>query len=55
MHEELAVLLGDDARCVLATVLQEQQGVIDQLIDWRGTDHPDDSTHASTQSIKFHK
>mgnify|MGYP006269004527 CR=1 FL=1 len=52
VHEELAVLLGDDARRILPAVLQKQQSVINQLIDWRGTDHPDDSTHGSTQSVK---
>ena len=46
VHEEFAVKLGDDARSVLASMLQEQQGVINQLIDRRVADNASDSTHA---------
>jgi hypothetical protein len=35
VHEALGTLHGDDASRVLATVLQQQQSVIDQLVDWR--------------------
>jgi hypothetical protein len=45
VHEELAVLLRDDAGRVLAAVLQQQQGVVDQLVDGRVADNADDSTH----------
>jgi hypothetical protein len=47
VHEELAIQLRDDARSVLAPVLQQQQGVVDQLIDRRVADNADDSTHSS--------
>ena len=33
VHEVLVTLHGDDARSILATVLQQQQGVINQLVD----------------------
>jgi hypothetical protein len=45
VHEELAFLLGDDAGRVLAAVLQQQQRVVDQLVDWGVADNTDDSTH----------
>jgi hypothetical protein len=45
MHEELAFLLRDDSRRVLAAMLQQQQGVVDQLVDWGVADNADDSTH----------
>jgi hypothetical protein len=45
VHEELAVFLGHDASRILAAVLQEQQRVIDQLVDWGAADNADDSTH----------
>jgi hypothetical protein len=34
VHKELAVQLRGDAGRVLSPVLQEQQAVIDQLMDW---------------------
>ena len=46
VHEELAVLLGHDSGGVLPPMLQEQQGVINQLIDGRVTDKANDSTHS---------
>jgi hypothetical protein len=46
VHEELALLLRHDAGCVLAAMLQQQQGVIDQLVDWGVADNADDSAHA---------
>ena len=45
VHEELALLLGDDAGRILAPVLQQQQGVIDQLINRGVADNTNDSTH----------
>jgi hypothetical protein len=33
VHEKLAALLRDDARCVLPTVLQKQQAVVNQLVN----------------------
>ena len=47
VHEELALLLGDDARGILPPVLQQQQRVIDQLVHGRMTDNANDSTHRS--------
>jgi hypothetical protein len=45
VHEELALLLRDDASGVLAAVLQQQQGVVDQLVDGCVADNADDSAH----------
>ena len=45
VHEELALLLGHDAGRVLAPVLQQQQGVIDQLINRGVADNTNNSTH----------
>ena len=45
VHEELALLLGDDTRGILATVLQQQQRVINQLVHRCVADNADDSTH----------
>ena len=45
VHEEFALLLGHDPRCVLTTMLQQQQGVIYQLVDRCVTDNADYSTH----------
>ena len=54
VHKELALLLGDDARSILAAVLQEQQGVINELVHRCVADNADDSTHGfwSTRSGK---
>jgi hypothetical protein len=38
MHVERAPLARDDARGVLAAVLQQQQPVIEELIDGRASD-----------------
>ena len=46
VHEKLAALLGNDTCGILATMLQQQQRVINQLIDWRSTDNTNDSTHS---------
>ena len=46
VHEELAFLLRDDTRCILAAVLQQQQGVINQLIDWCMADNANYSAHS---------
>ena len=45
VHEKFSIELRDDARCILAAVLQQQQSVINQLVDCRGAHHADDSTH----------
>jgi hypothetical protein len=45
VHEALGALHRDDARGVLATVLQQQQSVIDQLVDRLFGDHADDAAH----------
>jgi hypothetical protein len=37
--------LGDDARGILATVLQQQESVVNQLIDWGVTDNTNYSAH----------
>ena len=48
VHEELALLLGDDAGRILAAVLQQQQGVIEQLIDRCRAGNAYDSTHTTS-------
>ena len=45
VHEKLAFLLRDDARGILTAVLQQQQGVINQLIDRCVADNTDYSAH----------
>jgi hypothetical protein len=45
VHEKFAVQLRDDACGILAAVLQQQQGVINQLIDRCAADNADNSTH----------
>ena len=45
VHEKLAPLLRDDARRILAAMLQQQQAVIDQLIDRGFADNADYSAH----------
>ena len=52
VHEELAFLLGHDAGCILPTVLQQQQSVINQLIHGCGADHTNDSTHSCVPSVR---
>src|SRR5256885_3778123 len=47
-----SLLLGHDACGILATVLQQQQGVIDQLIHGRGADYTNDSTHSCVPDRK---
>ena len=46
VHEKLVFLLRHDARCILAAVLQQQQSVINELVDWSVADNAYDSTHA---------
>ena len=46
VHEEFAPILGDDACGILTPVLQQQERVINQLIDGRGTDDTNNSTHS---------
>ena len=45
VHEKLALLLGHDAGRILAPVLQQQQGVIDQLVDRGVANNTNNSTH----------
>ena len=45
-QEQLAFVLGHDARGILAAVLQHGQRVIDLLVDRAETDDADDSAHA---------
>ena len=45
VHEELALLLRDDARGVLPAMLQQQQGVVNQLVDGCVADNADDAAH----------
>src|SRR5690606_9376929 len=45
VHAEKLIVRRGDAGSILATVLQEQQTVIDQLIDGGGRRNPHDSTH----------
>ncbi|MPN08604.1 hypothetical protein SDC9_155888 [bioreactor metagenome] len=52
VHEELAFLLGHDAGCILPTVLQQQQSVINQLIHGCGAHHTNDSTHSCVPSVR---
>ena len=59
VHEELAsVCIGacrHDTGCILTTVLQQQQRVIDQLVDWRLGNHSDDAAHGSPLQNKSQK
>jgi len=45
VHVELAPLLRDDARRILAAVLQQQQAVIDELVDGGFADDADYPAH----------
>jgi hypothetical protein len=45
LHVEGLVLAGDDARRVLAAVLQEQQAVIEQLVNGRASDNAQNAAH----------
>ena len=45
VHEALGALHGDDAGRILPTVLQQQQGVINQLVGGRLGDDADDAAH----------
>ena len=46
VHEKLAVFLGGDACRILPAVLQQQQGIVKQLVHMVGMHHGDNSTHA---------
>ncbi len=46
VHEELAILLRNNACSILPAMLKQQQGVVNQLIDRRMTHHAHDSTHS---------
>ena len=50
VHVEGVVLAGDDARRVLAAVLQEQQPVVEQLVDGRASDDSEDPAHGRLTS-----
>ena len=45
VHEAAVVLHRNDARCILAAMLQQQQRVVDELVDGRIGDHADDAAH----------
>src|SRR5262245_55516670 len=45
VHVESAAFGGDHARGVLATVLQNEEPVVEQLVDGRFSDDADDSAH----------
>ena len=45
VHEELALLLGHDASGILPPMLQQQQGVVDQLVDRGGVNNTNNSAH----------
>ena len=45
VHEKLAVLLRGNAGRILTPVLQEQQAVVDQLVNWGAADNANDSAH----------
>ncbi len=47
VHVDLAALQRDDARRILAAMLQQQQRVIDQLVDRALADDADDSAHVA--------
>ena len=52
VHEKLLLKLRDDARRVLPTVLQQQQGVVNELIHRCLTDHTHNDAHQNTQPSK---
>jgi hypothetical protein len=45
VHEKLTLLLRHNSRGILTPVLQQQQGVVYQLVDRCVTDNADYSTH----------
>ena len=51
VHEKLAIHLCGDAGGILAAMLQQQQGIVEQLVHMAFLYHGDDSTHAC-QSFK---
>jgi len=50
VHVQGGLLAGDDARRVLAAVLQEQQPVIEELVDGRASDDSEDPAHLGDDS-----
>ena len=52
MHEKLLLKLRDDTRRILSTVLQQEQGVVNELIHRCLTDHTHNATHQNTQPSK---
>ena len=52
VHEKLLLKLRDNARRVLPTVLQQQQGVVNELIHRCLTDHTHNAAHQNTQPSK---
>jgi hypothetical protein len=51
LHVESLVLAGDDARRVLAAVLQEEQPVVEQLVDGRASDDTQNAAHRRDSSV----
>jgi hypothetical protein len=46
VHVKGIVLGGHDAGRVLAAMLQDHQAIIEQLVDRRGCDNPENSAHS---------
>src|SRR5581483_3978873 len=51
VHVERVVLARDDAGGILATVLQEEQPVVEQLVDLRTGDDAEDPAHGSREKV----
>jgi hypothetical protein len=47
---EVGAVRGDDARRILAAMLEDQQPVVQKLIDGVGRDYTEDSAHRKSQS-----
>ena len=48
VHRKVLTIAGGDAGGILATMLQQQQTVIQQLVDRRCADSPQDPTHMAS-------
>ncbi|GAB7563108.1 hypothetical protein LG202_11470 [Methylobacillus methanolivorans] len=45
MHEEGIAITGNNPRRILTSMLQDQQPIVKQLVNWVFTDYTDNSTH----------
>jgi len=45
MHEKGIAIASHNTCSILATMLQNQQSIVKQLVDWVFTDYTDNSTH----------